>query len=233
MNLNKKNQCKFTPLEAKNGLTKIIKKALLIDLKLIYRSQSRRLPASSEEFTDIVFKIKKTFDYPDLETIEKAIFLIFLRGVSNRTVPDSFEVEISGFTLTKRDLALAYQAVTNDTVLRRLGESIVEKISEFCIATKREGKLAKQIKARLKLENKQPLNLEERCYCYSFLGKMDPITLIKNSSTRMSHLLEEDSQERLNKSPVKILKSNIKNKPSQAKNFTPPRLRDYPWNRKR
>lgn len=101
-----------------------------------------------------------------------AISLLFLKGASNSSTPNTISVTITyggkPVTVVKRDLDYHYEFVTKNKHVRRLAETMRNGISQFAEATRLNGDLAQQINNRLLANGQEGLTMKQRAWTSSF-----------------------------------------------------------------
>ena len=111
--------------------------------------------------------------YPCVFTL---IFLLFLRGASNKRTPDSLSVSIvyntEKFSLQRGDFMTAYKTQCKNTYLRRMAEFLASQISSFAARYNLPGDLFNQV-GLLFNRNEEPLSINERIWCSSLNQKND------------------------------------------------------------
>lgn len=123
------------------------------------------------------------------------IMLLMLKGAASGGTPPTLSIDLrGGKVLTKRNILLAYAAVTNNMYIRRLAESLAINIGEFAENFSLSGELAQRINTSLKAETGEVLTQKEVAWCSSFSQNIPDLS--ERSSERLVRLLADDYKKR-------------------------------------
>lgn len=124
--------------------------------------------------------------------------LLMLEGCASRNTPINLEVILpDGKVLSKKNVMGAYLAVTGNTYIRRLAESLAVTTSEFAEFFELKGELVQRINNLLRAKSGETLTKKEAAWCSSFSQNIPD--LADRSSERLVKLLAEDYQKRFQK----------------------------------
>ena len=149
---------------------------------------------SDDDVTKIIDKIASDIGVTKQDALA-GIMLLMLKGAASGGTPQTLSVDLrGGKVLTKRNILLAYVAVTNNTYIRRLAESLAINIGEFAERFGLCGELAQRINTSLKAETGEVLTSKEVAWCSSFSQNIPD--LAERSSERLVRLLADDYKKR-------------------------------------
>lgn len=183
---------------------------------IIPKSESSK-KVSLAQASSIMERIARIKDISK-KTATLAVVELFRKGAANAGAPDSMEVEvrcpITGVTtsITRYDVVMALQSVTDHKTLRKLAETLAPQMLDANLQLiqqnplmDRKGDLANRINRKLVLRKEDPLTRKEEVCCATYAQWMPNLNELAES-TRLKALLDEDLNARRKR----------KNKPSQS-----------------
>jgi hypothetical protein len=187
---------------------------------------------SMDEISQIIQKMSDSLGLLE-ETCLQAIYLLLLKGASNKGTPNGMTIEIldgenNTVLVKKGDLLYFYKLVTGNLYLRRLAVTMQNEISKFAEVNKLDGDLARQIDRSIRtqqdVEKIIPLTHKERAWCSSF-NQDNPYIDENQDLKRLSILLTRDLEK-------KFAKKNNNNSPKAKAPAPPNNQKKQPKNQK-
>jgi hypothetical protein len=173
-------------------LDKLFEDAKSLDLRVLSPDNNQEL--DSKTVSRIILAISDSYGIP--QTVAYiGIILLFLKGAANAKTPDSLSVKVThegtDTEIQKYALFYNYKMICKNNFLRRLAESLKNKISQYAEANSLDGDLASQINKRLLAEGKDPMTLKQKAWCSSF-NQNNPIMEKDPNLLVVSQLLAKD-----------------------------------------
>lgn len=197
------------------SLEQVCLDALKVPKETFTTREKTTLPES--QVVDIIQRFANHFDISPPEAYS-AIAVLMLKGASNANAPGSMSIEMKTsdgrlLTIQKHDILTIYRRVTDNDHIRRLAETLGVEISEYALANKLDGDLAKSFNNKILAKGDQaPLTPTERAWSNSFLQDNPKVSEV---APRIAQLLIIDYVSRFPR------KTNTKQKTASTKPTNP------------